>query len=150
VSALEIFPKENTVQYFANRFFPSELIFPKLEAFDRDIQLTVFGFPSGLGSGGKFSPLTFRTYLASGVIALPRFDTQTPCNFYLLENPSMGGYSGGPVIDISIVMQNGTAMTGEGTKLYGIIHGTINDETGGKLSAITPSAYILDLLEQIK
>ena len=38
-------------------------------------------------------------------------------------------------------------LTGSGTKLHGFIHGTISDETGGKLAAITPAYYLTDILK---
>jgi hypothetical protein len=37
-------------------------------------------------------------------------------------------------------------MRGDGTILYGLMHGTISDETGGKLAAVTPSFYLIELL----
>ena len=30
----------------------------------------------------------------------------------------------------------------------GIIHGTISDDTGGKMAAVTPSRYILETIEK--
>jgi hypothetical protein len=148
VAILEITPRKNTINLFSKRFYPFEAIFDKLQGFSRDNQLTVFGFPEGLGAEGKFSPLTFRTYLASGLIAFMRADTKTPCEFYILENPGVGGYSGGPVIDLSVFHQGGATMRGNGTTLYGLMHSTISDATGGKLAAVTPSYFLVELLNE--
>ena len=37
-------------------------------------------------------------------------------------------------------------VNGNGTMVYGILHGTISDQTGGKLAAVTPSYYLFDLI----
>lgn len=129
-----------------NRFLPSDNIFVPKNAVDRNVQLTTIGFPLGLGAVGHFSPLTFRTYASSGLLTLNRFDNKKPCDFFILENPGVGGYSGGPVVDISIYNNMGMQMTGSGTMIYGILHGTISDQTGGKLAAVTPSYYLFDLI----
>jgi S1-C subfamily serine protease len=113
----------------------------------RDVQLTVIGFPLSLGIEKRFSPLTYRTYASSGFLTLPRADTQTYSEFIVLENPSVGGYSGGPVFDTSITVINSMTSTGEGTTCYGFMHGTLSDETGGKLAAVTPSFFLFDLIK---
>lgn len=33
------------------------------------------------------------------------------------------------------------------TRCYGIMHGTISDDTGGKLAAVTPAYYLSDLIK---
>lgn len=134
-------------KYFNGRFIPLEMISRDKIAVPRNIQLTIIGFPLGLGAAEYFSPLTFRTFASSGLITMNRFDTKTPQTFQILENPSIGGYSGGPVYDLSIYDQGNIKTTGSGTKLYAIIHGTISDDTGGKLAAVTPTFYLLDILK---
>ena len=130
----------------AKRFLPSEILDKRKEAVNRETQLRAIGFPLGLGAEKHFSPLTFRTHASSGLITLARADTKKPCTFIVLENPSIGGYSGGPVIDLSIYKNMGMEMTGSGTLIHGIVHGTISDDTGGKLAALTPSYYFFDLV----
>jgi hypothetical protein len=134
--------------YFQGRFLSLELINREKKAIPRNIQLTTIGFPLGLGASEYFSPLTFRTFASSGLITLNRFDTNTPQTFFILENPSIGGYSGGAVYDLSIYDQGNIKTTGGGTKMYGIMHGTISDATGGKLAAVTPTFYLFDLIEE--
>lgn len=129
-------------QYLNNRFFPFDQINMQNKALSRDLELTSIGFPLGLGAMGKFSPLSFRTFIASTSITLNRFDNNHPADFIILENPSIGGYSGGPIFDLGyIISGNVTQYTGD-TICHGFMHGTIPDDTGGKLGALTPSYYI--------
>ena len=147
LAILELNPKINILQTtLQNRFLPSENIHKPQTVVNRNTQLTVIGFPMGLGAVGHFSPLTFRTFASSGFLSLPRFDNGKQCTFIVLENPGVGGYSGGPVIDISIYENMGMQMTGMGTMIHGFLHGTISDQTGGKLAAVTPSHYLFDIL----
>ena len=75
---------------------------------------------------------------------LPRADNHKLSAFYLLQNPAMEGFSGGPVF---VGVMNGTMMTGpSSTYLVGIVHGVTFDQTGGKFALITPSWYLRDLI----
>jgi len=148
LSILKLNPEQGITQkYLQMRFIPFAMIDTNKVAISRNTQLTILGFPLGLGTAGYFSPLTYRTYPSSSFLTLNRADTKTPQTFIILENPSIGGYSGGPVYDLSIIESGVMRMTGNGTKLHGFIHGTISDETGGKLSAITPAFYLTDLIK---
>lgn len=129
--------------YLTGRCFPYEQIDISNNPISKDIELTTIGFPLGLGAvGAKFSPLTYRTYVASPVITLPRFDNKEPSDFIILELPSIGGYSGGPTFDLGYIITGSMTSTKENTILHGIVHGTIPDQTGGKLAAITPCKYL--------
>ena len=148
LSVLKLNPEKEILEKFLqNRFVPFEMIEISKKAISRNTQLTIIGFPLGLGIYGLFSPLTYRTFPSSSLIDLNRFDNKTPQTFIILENPSIGGYSGGPVYDLSIIESGVMKLTGSGTKLHGVIHGTISDETGGKLAAITPAYYLTDILK---
>ena len=132
---------------FEKHFAPYSVFDISGDEISRDDELTVVGFPSGLGSMGKFSPLTFRSFAASSFMTLSRADAGTPSDFFCLEQPSMGGYSGGPVLDLGYrVVGSLTSTTGKGTKIKGLIHGTISDDTGGKLALVTPAYYLKDIL----
>ena len=131
---------------FQDRCFPYDHINDSDTPASRDDELTVIGFPHGLGVQGKFSPLTFRSYASSAFLTLPRADTKTPSDFFCLENPSVGGYSGGPVFDMGYEKMGCATATKEKTVLHGIVHGTMSDETGGKIALITPMLYIKDLI----
>ena len=147
LAVLDLSPSKETIkQFLIGRFLSTENIYQHKSSVSRDVELTSLGFPLGLGAVGHFSPLSFRTYASSGLITLNRFDNQQPCDFFILENPTVGGYSGGPIFDISIYKHGNMTSTGEGTLLYGITHGTIIDQTGGKMAAITPSHFMFDLI----
>jgi S1-C subfamily serine protease len=131
------------VQYLSGRCFPFEQIDISDNSISKDLELTTIGFPLGLGSNGaKFSPLSYRSHVAAPVITLPRFDNQIPCDFVILELPSIGGYSGGPMFDLGYIISGMMTQTKENTILHGLVHGTISDPTGGKLAAITPCKYL--------
>lgn len=117
--------------------------------FSREVELNVIGFPRGLGAQEsllKFSPLTYRTYFSSDIVSFNRFDTNTPSDFILLENPSVQGYSGGPVIDLGTYTRGPLVINGNGARVYGIIHGTLSDSTGGKITVVTPIYYLFDII----
>ena len=127
---------------FQNRFYPHDQIHIALDSVSRDVELTTIGFPLGLGAIGRFSPLSFRTYAASSLISLNRADNQQPCDFFVLESPSVGGYSGGPVFDLGYMIVGMMTQNKGKTICYGFMHGTISDNTGGKLAAVTPASYL--------
>jgi S1-C subfamily serine protease len=125
------------------RCFPYNQIDISSNPISKDAELTTIGFPLGLGAvGSKFSPLSYRTYAAAPCITLPRFDNQVQCDFIILELPSIGGYSGGPMFDLGYLISGLMTQTKEKTILHGLVHGTIPDSTGGKLAAITPCKYL--------
>lgn len=133
--------------FFQGRCYPVDHINLTQKCASRDDEITVIGFPSGLGVQGKFSPLTFRSHLASGYLTLNRADRINQFqDFFCLENPSMGGYSGGPVLDLGYSVWGMATSTKERTILHGIVHGTMKDDTGGKIALITPMFYLSDLL----
>jgi len=147
VAILHLNPSHEFInRHLTGHFLPLSLIPQTLNAPSRDTPLTVSGFPLGLGSDKDFSPLTKQSYSASDLLTLKRADNNKFSTFFVLEDPSIGGYSGGPVFDISIYKLGATTTKGDGTKLLGIIHGTVSDETGGKLAAVTPSFYILETI----
>lgn len=122
---------------------PFQNINPNLESISRDIDITVYGYP--LYDKDLFEPITFKTTLSSGILRLPRADTKKPSYFYLLQDPGMQGFSGGPVF---VGAETEGMMFGpDRTWLIGLVHGTFGDISGGKYAAITPSAYIVDLIK---
>jgi hypothetical protein len=142
ISALPIQMNPTIQPHLISRFLPFDHFQTQRMPVSRDIELTSVGFPNGLGAQGMFSPLTYRSYASSALISLNRADTNTPCEFFLLENPSVGGYSGGPIFDLGIMIVGGMTTTKEKTDCLGLMHGTISDQTGGKLAAVTPAHYL--------
>ncbi len=150
VAVLELSPSRKIrKKHLQNRFLPAEIIAAEREAPARNLPLTVFGFPLKIGSSGKiFSPLTRQTHCASDLVTHKRADVPILTEFFFLEDPSIQGYSGGPVFDISVYEFGGLRATGSGTKLWGLVHGTISDQTGGKLAAVVPSYFILETIQK--
>lgn len=133
-------------QLFEKRCFPYDHINTSTNVASRDDEITVIGFPNGLGVSGKFSPLSFRSHLSSSLLTLNRFDNGIPTEFFCLENPSIGGYSGAPVFDLGYSIWGVATSTKEKTILHGIIHGTLVDDTGGKIAVVTPMYFLNDLI----
>ena len=149
IADISVFPISFTAKnehFLSNRFFPYDHIKLEKKVVSRDFELTSIGFPYGLGIEGSFSPFTFRSYASSGFVTLPRADTHTLSDFFCLENPSMGGYSGCPVFDLGYSTNGIITTTKEKTWCYGIMHGTMSDNTGGKIAMVTPSFYLKDLI----
>ena len=146
LSAMPIIVSEKNHAHLASRFFPYDHFNLQPTAVSRDYELTSVGFPYGMGAQGKFSPLTYRSYASSSFVSFNRFDTKTPSEFFLLENPSVGGYSGGPIFDLAYMVVGGMTTTKDKTICYGLMHGTLSDETGGKLAAVTPSHYLTQII----
>ncbi len=113
-----------------------------------ELPLVVVGFPLGLGVQNKFSPLRRETHASSGLIDLPRADTKQTPTFFVLQDPSIGGYSGAPVFIVEAHRFGNTIMKGfDANSCIGIIHGTASDATGGKLGLVTPAKYVYDLIK---
>lgn len=138
---------ETNVSYLKGRCFPYDHIDLSNNLVSKDVELTTIGFPLGLGAtGAKFSPLSFRSFAAGPLITLPRADNQVLSDFIILEMPSIGGYSGGPLFDLGYMISGMMTQSKEKTILHGIVHGTVSDPTGGKLAAITPCKYLIGWL----
>jgi len=146
ICALRIVPNDLIAPELSSRFFPYSQLNTCVSAPPRDDELTCVGFPSGLGIYGNFSPLTYRSFASSSIVNFPRSDSFVNCDFFLLENPSVGGYSGCPVFDLGIVVNGGMTTTKANTICYGIMHGTLGDNSGGKLSIVTPAYYITQII----
>lgn len=133
----------SNASYLEGRCFPYDQVDTSDNLISKDVELTAIGFPLGLGAlGAKFTPLTFRTFVAAPAVSLLRFDNKVVSDFIILETPSTGGYSGGPLFDLGYVISGAMTTMKEETILHGIVHGTIQDNTGGKLAAITPCKYL--------
>lgn len=149
IAVIKIQPESNTLDKLKGRFLPADVFYSEKTAPSRDVQLTSIGFPLGLGTEGYFSPLTFTSRASSSFLTMPRADNKQLSTFFILENPSIGGYSGCPVFDLAIQKMGGiTTTASHGTRCHGIMHGTISDNTGGKLAAVTPSFHLFDLIEK--
>lgn len=117
---------------------------------ERSIVLTVFGFPLGLGVQNFFSPISRETKAASGLLVCSRLDTHKPATFFFTQDPSIGGFSGAPIFDTGLPGKRGSSVFKieypPKIKLFGLVHGTVGDNTGGKMGMIVPSYYIVELI----
>ena len=133
------------------RFFPVRLLPSQEAAPARELFITVMGFPLALGTAGRFSPITSEARAASGLLRLGRFDTGRLATFFILDKPSIGGFSGAPVFllpqpfftegKFSIPGSNNPAIC------VGLVHGTLSDSTGGKLAAVVPASIIVETVK---
>lgn len=146
LAVLKIVITQSNLAYLSNRCFPYDHLNLSKDSVSRDFELIAIGFPNGLGVQGKFSPLTFRSYASSSFLTLNRADTHIPSEFFCLENPSIGGYSGGPVFDLGYMVVGAMTTTKEKTVCHGFMHGTMGDNTGGKIALVTPAYYLADIL----
>lgn len=144
ISAIELNPP-NIVQAKENSI-PFDCIYDKEEPVSREKQVFVFGFP--LIKEISFDACVFRSYFSTGLISTTRFDIVTPnTKFQYLQDPSMTGYSGGPVfIDVtSTTDDEGSPLT----QLVGIVHGTYPKPPETYMAAITPSYYLVELINSM-
>jgi hypothetical protein len=133
------------------RFFPVRLLPSQEVAPARELFITVIGFPLALGTVGRFSPITSEARAASGLLRIARFDTGRLATFFILDKPSIGGFSGAPVFllpqpfftegKFSIPGNNNPAIC------VGLVHGTLSDSTGGKLAAVVPANIIVETVK---
>lgn len=137
---------------FYNSLDSDALIYPtsiidksKITSLSRDEELTSIGFPNGLGTNMLFEPLTFRSYPASNIIYNIGLSNGYRSDIFVMENASCGGYSGCPVIDLGYRVTGLMTQTSS-THILGIMHGTISDDTGGKMAVVTPAYYIFDII----
>jgi hypothetical protein len=155
VAVVELRGASQIVALLSTRALQPAHLVSKLEAPSRDRTLIVIGFPLGLGGlilgpDHHLSPLSRESKAASGLITRARFDTTAQSNFYFLDSPSIGGFSGAPVFMLSGAIVSGPSIgfTPPNSFCMGLIHGTLGDGTGGKLAAVVPTAYITETIEK--
>ena len=149
VAVAEVTPRIEAISLLDSAF-SYDLITPKPITPSRSIRLTVIGFPLSLGIGKTVSPITRESMAASGPLDLPRFDNHVVSPFFLLQDPSVGGFSGSPVFDLHLPsMESGAIFfRSSGSTCYGLVHGTLSDGTGGKFAAIVPALFIRQVIDQ--
>jgi len=153
IAVLRLSPcKQFFDDHLSGHFFPSSWIERNKESPLRALTLTVVGFPLQLGVSEYFSPLSRETKTASGLLEMPRFDNKIVSSFFISQDPSVGGFSGAPLFDTRLPYS--TANTGIQVemgltpRIVGLVHGTLVDDTGGKLGAIVPAFLILEAIEK--
>jgi hypothetical protein len=146
ISLIELRIPEDTI--LKNRYiklaFPINQIYFGKDLPSRSADITFFGYPLIDLKMEHFSALTFTAYICSGLITQYRGDIKIKSTFFYLNSPSIQGCSGSGVF-FSVLKD--MYLGGDTTLLIGIMHGTYSDNTGGKIAAITPAFYILDLIQ---
>lgn len=134
--------------WISSRSFPYDHCEITMSGLNRDIEVTTVGFPCGLGATNIFAPLTFRSFPASEILKHHRLDKKAiVTDVFFLEDPSIGGYSGGPVFDLAYKVDYNMTQTKDKTRLYGIMHGFLgNNVSGGHMSFVTPISYLSQLI----
>lgn len=122
-----------------------------VKAPNRFNDLTLIGYPLGLGINPlSISPITRNTRSASDVVYFKRFDNGILNPFIITDDPSIGGFSGGPVLEVHLSEQ---ALNFHGMKsriaptVVGLVHGNLSAKDPGSFAAIVPSFQILEALE---
>lgn len=107
---------------------------------ERESIVTMYGMPD-VYTDLEFAPFTCDSYPASNLWVSYFEVTGSMFKCFMLDKPSTQGFSGGPVISFT---KNDLLMC------YGIVHGTRQDNTGGKLAIVVHSAYLFELLGYAK
>lgn len=153
VAVLRVDSNSRLLSEFTSRAILPVNLRAELKAPIRTRPLTTIGFPLGLGvsisPGSKLSPISKESRAASDLLTLRRFDTKSESEFFILDSPSVGGFSGSPVFILPATYNDGNKTIFSGPVMYcvGLVHGTISDSTGGKFAAVVPSAHIAQLIE---
>lgn len=146
ISVVRLKPAAPVFARLAGHFLDVEVLQAGTRQLSRDVSLTVLGFPLQIGAAGHFSPVSRETQLASGLLTMKDGST-----ILLLQDPSIGGYSGAPVFDTGKPLLEGGALGFREAKLacLGVISATLPDNTGGKLAIVVPAAAVLEKLELV-
>lgn len=133
-------------------YIPQSIIQTKKESPARETDVTIIGFPLGLGIQGIFSPITKATNPASDFVTIKDPKTKKEKTYFLLSDPSTSGFSGAPVFQMPTtrIEKNFTIITSGGPTLLGLISSTLYDETGGKFAAVVPSYLIYETLKSAR
>lgn len=124
-------------------FLPGHLLVAERTAPRGAVELTAIGFPLGLTSEKHFAPLAKTSHAASQILRFCGEEIGDPADFFLLDQPSMGGYSGAPVfVTAQVQLTDAGQVTIVGPLCVGLISRTISDETGGQFAAVVPSVAI--------
>ena len=144
------------IEKFKHRMLPLSRFEQKLVAPKRERHLVVMGFPLSLGASGFFSPLTAESNSASGLLTI-KSENGFNQTVFVIDKPSIEGYSGSPVFLMPWPFSDSAAITmlsvgseEAKVKCVGIMVSTLSDSTGGKLGAIIPSYYIVELINEIE
>jgi hypothetical protein len=140
-----------TVEALESFAFPSTMLLQTQASLKHTDLLTCFGFPDDPRNSvdNNFAIFNFKAYPATVLMTARRYDLPKVSQMFYLDEPSVQGYSGGPVINFGYQdVGSGIRMsTSSPTIIVGFMQGTRGDATGGKMSAVTPSWYLFDIMK---
>lgn len=114
----------------------------------RERPLVVYGFPLGIGSA-DFSPVSQQYNRASNLVTGKSDSLPQEAQYYLLDRPSIDGFSGAPVFQVPGIFHRGNAIVSRGDFIMvGLVAATLSDRTGGKLGAVVPPTFIAAVFDQ--
>jgi len=129
------------------RALPADLLLARAEAPSWSLDLLAIGFPLGLASELHFAPIAKRAQAASAIVRFRGEEMERPANFFLLDQPVVGGYSGAPVF---VAPQARLTDSGKpeavAGRCVGLLSQTISLETVGQFTAVVPSSTICSML----
>ena len=143
-------PRPAIEPHLKGHFAPLSLLTYQEIAPPRDAVLTVLGFPLALGVRESFSPISRETKAASGLLTIPQTGRTT--RYFLTQDPSIGGFSGAPLLDLKVpawTSPRSLQIRGGGPQIVGVAVATISDDTGGKLGMIVPAFYVWRILKSL-
>jgi hypothetical protein len=148
IAVTALHPSDRVMPKMKERFLARKAIAADQNAPSRERSLTALGFPFEMGAEGHFSLISRESKPASGLVTLRRPDTHTPAVFFLLDSPSIEGFSGAPLFQLPAPYSSSTGKMiffdpGTPVLCVGVIHGTLSDSTGGKMAAVIPSVSLL-------
>jgi len=154
IAVLVISPEKNLMNHLRDYFLDISLLEKAKEAPNRNMTITMLGFPLRLGTREHFSPISRETKAASGLVEILIPDIKKTVICFITQDPSVGGFSGAPVFDLKLPYSSEKAalhMRGSKTpRVLGIVSATLPDDTGGKFGVIIPSYLILEVIDDFE
>jgi hypothetical protein len=98
-----------------------------------------------------FSPISRQSKAASGILI------EGGVRYFLLQDPSIDGYSGGPVFTVDNPYYLSLSINGQPipvkimpalpANFWGVISATKANRSGGKMAVVIPAAYAAEMMD---
>lgn len=154
VAILRLTPQDDaTSGRITSRALPISCLRTDRSSILRSIPLTVIGYPGVLVVEEPFSPICRTSTAASNLVVLRGGGNRERSTFFILDDPSIAGLSGAPVFDTGqpySAKDIGIVLANRPITVVGLIHGTILDDTGGKLATVVPAFFIAAEIDKLE